>query len=242
MTVGAAGRAEAVGGPRPTLVTGGTGALGIHVLRRLLDAGQHVTATWLGPAAPARMFEELGRPDRLTLVRADVTDPESVQALVGDLPGLGAVVNLVGGYAAGPRVHETAPPAFQAMLSLNLTPSFLLARSAMPLLVAGGGGAFVSVSSRAALRPFAGAAGYITAKAALIALVQALDVEYRDAGVRCNVVIPSTIDTPANRQAQPAADFSRWVAPAQIADVVAFLLTPQSSAVTGAAVPVYGCA
>lgn len=221
-------------------MTGGTGGLGVEVLRRLLDAGRHVTATWLDPAARDRTLAELGRPDRLTLVRADVTDPDAVEALVCDLPHLGAVVNLVGGYAAGPRVHETAPEDFQAMLALNLTPSFLLARSAMPLLLARGGGAFVAVSSRAALRPFAGAAGYITAKAALIALVQALDAEYRDAGVRCNVVVPSTIDTPANRQAQPAADFSRWVAPGQIADVVAFLVGAQSSAVGGAAVPVYG--
>lgn len=163
-----------------------------------------------------------------------------METLIADLPGLGGVVNLVGGYQAGQKVHETDPEAFEVMLRLNLCPTFLLARSAIPRLTAGGGGALVAVSSRAALRPFPGAAGYITSKAALIALVQALDAEYRDAGVRCNVVVPSTIDTPANRRSQPDADHSQWVTPAEIAAVVLFLLSDGSAPISGAAVPVYG--
>ncbi len=227
------------GVPRPTLVAGGTGALGTAVLAGLLDAGQPVVATWLHEGERDAVRQQFDR-RALTLVRADVTDPTSVEALVADLPDLGAVVNLVGGYVAGQKVHETQPEAFEAMLRLNLRPTFLLARSAMPRLTAGGGGAFVAVSSRAALRPFPGAAGYITSKAALIALVQALDTEYRNAGVRCNVVVPSTIDTAANRRSEPAADHSRWVTPAEIARVVLFLLSPGSAPISGAAVPVYG--
>jgi NAD(P)-dependent dehydrogenase (short-subunit alcohol dehydrogenase family) len=98
----------------------------------------------------------------------------------------------------------------------------------------------VGVSSRAALRPFAGAAGYVVGKAALLAFVQALDAEYRDAGVRCNAILPSVIDTPANRAAQPDADYGKWVAPASIAKVVRFLVSDESAPMTGAAVPVYG--
>lgn len=225
---------------RSTLVAGGTGALGAAVLRALLDAGQPVVATWLHEGERDAVQQQFADQSRLRLVRADVTELASVEALIADLPELGAVVNLVGGYAAGGKVHETDPEAFETMLRLNLRPSFLLARSAMPRLIAGGGGAFVAVSSRAALRPFPGAAGYITAKAALIALVQALDCEYRNDGVRCNVVVPSTIDTPANRRAEPAADHSRWVSPAEIAQVVLFLLSPGSMPISGAAVPVYG--
>jgi NAD(P)-dependent dehydrogenase (short-subunit alcohol dehydrogenase family) len=98
----------------------------------------------------------------------------------------------------------------------------------------------VCVSSRAAVRPFAGAAGYITAKAALLALVEALAVEYRDDGVRANAVLPSVIDTPANRAGQPDADHSRWVPPERIADVIAFLCSAASAVTSGAAIPVYG--
>ncbi len=226
--------------PRPTLVAGGTGALGTAVLDALLEAGQPVLATWLDEGERDAVRQRFAGDRALTLVRADVTDSASVEALLADHPDLGGVVNLVGGYQAGRKVHETDPDAFQAMLRLNLTPTFLLARSAIPRLLAGGGGSLVAVSSRAALRPFPGAAGYITSKAALIALVQALDTEYRDAGVRCNIVVPSTIDTPANRRSQPAADHSRWVTPAEIAQVVLFLLSDGSAPISGAAVPVYG--
>ena len=110
----------------------------------------------------------------------------------------------------------------------------------MPRLVERGGGAFVGVSARAALRPFAGAAGYVAGKAALLAFVQALDAEYRDQGVRANAILPSVIDTPANREAQPDADHSKWVDPGAIAKVVRFLVSDDSAPMSGAAVPVYG--
>jgi NAD(P)-dependent dehydrogenase (short-subunit alcohol dehydrogenase family) len=96
------------------------------------------------------------------------------------------------------------------------------------------------VSSRAAERPFPGAAGYISSKAAVAAFARAVAVEYRDAGVRCNVVVPSVIDTPTNRAAQPDADHSRWVSPGQIASTIRFLAGEESAATSGATVPVYG--
>jgi NAD(P)-dependent dehydrogenase (short-subunit alcohol dehydrogenase family) len=96
------------------------------------------------------------------------------------------------------------------------------------------------VSSRAALRPFAGAAGYVTSKLAVLGLVDSLAAEYRDEGVRVNAVLPSVIDTPGNRAGQPDADHSRWVAPDQIAGVVLFLSGEDATAVSGAHIPVYG--
>jgi NAD(P)-dependent dehydrogenase (short-subunit alcohol dehydrogenase family) len=98
----------------------------------------------------------------------------------------------------------------------------------------------VCVGSRAALRPFAGAAGYVAAKAATIAFAQAVAVEYADDRVRCNAILPSVIDTPANRAAMPDADWSRWVAPAQLAGVIAHLCSDDGAATSGAAIPVYG--
>lgn len=222
------------------LVAGGTGALGTAVLRALLEVDRPVVATWRAEEQRDRVRDDFADASGLTLVEADMTDPASVEEAVAGVPSLDAVVNLVGGYAAGTKVHKTDPDAFDAMLRLNLRPGFLLARAAIPRLVEAGGGTFVGVSARAALRPFSGAAGYITAKAAVLAFIQALDAEYRNVGVRCNAILPSIIDTPANRRSQPDADFSRWVSPEQIATVVRFLTSAESAPISGAAVPVYG--
>jgi len=137
-------------------------------------------------------------------------------------------------------VHETDPEEFERLMRLNLRPNILLAKAAIPRFLRRGGGAFVAVSARPALRPFAGAAAYITSKAAVLALIQAREAEYRNDGIRCNAVLPSVIDTPANRAAQPDADYSKWVPPEQIAKVIAFLVSDDSAPTSGAAVPVYG--
>ncbi len=222
------------------LVAGGTGALGTAVVTALLDAGFPVVTTWVEERERDRTASQFAHVAGLTLVEADLTDPAAVAGVVDGVPNLRAVVNLVGGYAASGKVHETDPDEFDRMLALNLRPGFLLARAAMPRLVAAGGGAFVAVSARAALEPFAGAAAYITAKAAVVAFVRALDAEYRHAGVRCNAIAPGVIDTPANRRHQPEADHSTWTAPADIAAVVRFLVDDDSGVVTGATIPVYG--
>jgi NAD(P)-dependent dehydrogenase (short-subunit alcohol dehydrogenase family) len=153
---------------------------------------------------------------------------------------LKALVNLVGGYAIGGPVHETPVEQFERQLTLNLRPTYLVTKAALPHLVDAGGGAIVCMSARAAVRPFRGAAGYATAKAAVIAFVQAVAVEYRAAGVRCNAVLPSVIDTPANRDREPDADTSRWVPPEQVAAVIRFLCSDDSAPTSGAAIPVYG--
>src|SRR5919112_1691992 len=158
------------------------------------------------------------------------------------VPGddLRALVNLVGGFAAGGRVHETPIDDFDKQLRLNLRPAYLMCAAAIPVLLAAGGGAIVCVSARAAVQPFAGAAGYITAKRAVLALVDALYEEYRDDHIRSNAIMPSTIDTPANRKSMPDADFDTWVKPEEIARVVAFLCSDDARVTSGGRVPVYG--
>jgi NAD(P)-dependent dehydrogenase (short-subunit alcohol dehydrogenase family) len=232
--------AEAPQSERAVLVAGGTGALGGATLAELLDAGHRVTATWLEDRERERVEADLGGHERLSLVKADLMTPEGAEGAVAATPGIGAVVNLVGGYAAGPLVHESDPDEFDRMLQLNLRPGFLLARAAVPRLLEAGGGAYVGVSARPALRPFAGAAPYVTAKAAVLAFVQALDADYRKQGIRANAIVPSVIDTPANRAADPDADYSDWVQPAQIARVIRFLVSDDAAVTSGAAVPVYG--
>jgi NAD(P)-dependent dehydrogenase (short-subunit alcohol dehydrogenase family) len=217
------------------LVAGGTGYLGTAVVRELLAAGYSITATWVVEREAERLAAE-----PVELVHADLFDAEQVGKAVDGTEDLEAVVNLVGGYSEGPRVHETDPDEFDGLMRLNVKPCFLLARAAMPRLIERGAGAFVGVSARPALRPFPGASGYIASKAAVLALIQALDAEYKHDGIRCNAILPSVIDTPANRSAQPDADYSKWVQPEEIAKVVRFLVSDDSAPISGAAVPVYG--
>ncbi|MFJ6165699.1 SDR family NAD(P)-dependent oxidoreductase [Micromonospora orduensis] len=224
---------------RSVLVTGGSGGLGRAVVASFVEAGWRVVVPQraLPGSEPAA--------DALVRVAADLTDPagaaRAVEAAVGEPAApLRAVVNLVGGYASGGLVHETPVEEFERMLTLNLRPTYLATQAALPHLVAGGGGAVVCVSARAAVAPFPGAAGYVTAKAAVLAFANAVAVEYRSRGVRCNTVLPSVIDTPANRAAQPTADHSRWVGPAEIAPVIRFLASADSAPTSGATVPVYG--
>jgi NAD(P)-dependent dehydrogenase (short-subunit alcohol dehydrogenase family) len=218
------------------LVAGGTGALGAAVVKELVEAGYPVGATWVVESERERLEGLEG----VELIKADLFDPAQAAAAVAAISDLGAVVNLVGGYAETGRVHETDPEEFDRVMRLNLRPNILLARAAIPRWLRGGGGSFVAVSARPALRPFPGAPAYIVSKAAVLSFVQTLDAEYRHDGVRANAILPSVIDTPANRAAQPDADYSKWVAPGEIAKVIRFLVSDDSTPMSGAAVPVYG--
>lgn len=222
------------------LVSGGTGALGRAVLRELLRAGREVTATWVKREERDAVEGELGHEPGLALVEADLGGPEGAQVAVEAAGPLGAVVSLVGGYAGGRRVGDTDAGELDRMVAVNVRPLFLLARAAMPVLASAGGGAFVGVSARVALEPRGGDAAYAASKAAVLGLIRSLAVEYRDLGVRANAIVPSTIDTPANREAMPRSDHSRWVAPEEIARVVRFLVSEDSAPTSGAAIPVYG--
>jgi NAD(P)-dependent dehydrogenase (short-subunit alcohol dehydrogenase family) len=228
-------------GEKPSvLVAGGTGALGAAVLDELVESGYPVTATWVVDHERERVEQQFEGRSGLALVQADLMDPEAVDEAVGGVERLGAVVNLVGGFSMPGRVHESGIEDFEQQLRLNLRPGYLLAQAGIPRMIENGGGSFVGVSARPALQPFAGAAGYITAKAGVLAFIRALDAEYRNEGVRSNAILPSVIDTPANRRNQPDADHSKWVPPQQIAKVVRFLVSDESAPTSGAALPVYG--
>jgi NAD(P)-dependent dehydrogenase (short-subunit alcohol dehydrogenase family) len=219
------------------VVSGGTGGLGSAVTAVLLEAGWHVVV----PFVDERELERVKEHPHLELVAADLFDPEAAAAVIERAPDpFGGLVNLVGGFAAGGRVHETPIEDFERQFRLNLRPTYLLCHAALPRMLEAGGGAIVCVSTRAAVRPFAGAAGYISSKAAVLAFVDALAAEYTKDGIRANAILPSVIDTPANRASQPDADFSRWVPPEQIAHVIRFLCSDESAPISGGHVPVYG--
>ena len=225
------------------IITGGTGGLGAAVTTRLLDGGWRVVVPWVAEEELARVQER----DGLELVQADLFDQGAVEHVVAAAAGerqrapLRGLVNLVGGFAAGGRVHETPVEEFERQFRLNLRATYLMTQAVVArLLQDGTGGSIVCVGTRAALQPFRGAAGYISSKAAVLAFTSAVAVEYRDDGIRCNAILPSVIDTPGNRASMPDADFSRWVKPEEIAGVIAHLLSDDSSPTSGASIPVYG--
>ena len=221
---------------RTAIVSGGTGGLGGAVTQALVEDGWRVVV-------PYRDEKKLaGAPthERLEYVAADLFETGGALDAVARAPGrLGALVNLVGGFSAPGRVHETSIEDFERQFRVNLRPAYLLCHAAIPRML-DDGGAIVCVSTRAAVRPFSGAAGYISSNAAVLAFVDALAAEYTNDGIRANAILPSVIDTPANRAAEPDADHSRWVAPAAIARVISFLCSDASQATSGAHIPVYG--
>jgi NAD(P)-dependent dehydrogenase (short-subunit alcohol dehydrogenase family) len=171
----------------------------------------------------------------------DLTRPgEAARAVAAAGPELEALIHLVGGYAGGALVAETGDDVWRRMQTLNLDAAFYATRAAVPVLTARPGGRLVLIGARPAVEPVAGLAAYAVAKAGVVALARTLALELAPRQATCNVVLPSVIDTPANRAAMPKADASRWVAPASLAAVIAWLASPAASDVNGAVVPVYG--
>ena len=219
------------------IITGGTGGLGAAVVARFIAGGWRVIVPWVNEAE----LERVERSDNLVLVQADLFDEQAVAALAAEAgPDLRAVVNLVGGFAAGGRLHETNVSELEGQLRINLTPAWLVSAAGIPAMLAAGEGAIVCVSSRTALEPFSGGAAYATAKRAVLGLVDALHVEYHGDGIRTNAVLPSTIDTPGNRAAMPDADPANWVTAAQIGATIFDLCSSDFAATRGAHIPVDG--
>ena len=224
---------------RTALVTGGTGGLGAAVTTHLLETGWRVVVPWVARTELGRLADHPG----LHLVEADLSDEAQLRQAVSlaaaeESAPLFGVVNLVGGFTSGPRVHETPIEVLDAQLDLNVRTAYAVTRAALPHLLAGGGGSVVCMSTAATKRPFAGGAAYVTSKAAVTALVETLAVEYAADGVRVNALLPVVIDTPANRAAMPDANRRSWSQPAEIARVIRFLLSDDGAAVTGASIPV----
>jgi NAD(P)-dependent dehydrogenase (short-subunit alcohol dehydrogenase family) len=160
--------------------------------------------------------------------------------MVADHGLLDVLVNAVGGYAGGTPLWELDLKVLDQMLALNLRSGFVLCRTIVPVMLKQGSGTIVNVASRAAVDHAAGAAAYAASKAAAVAMTDSLAADLKGTGVRVNSVLPSIIDTEANRKAMPQADFAKWPKPEDIARVVLFLCSEESKLVQGASVPVYG--
>jgi NAD(P)-dependent dehydrogenase (short-subunit alcohol dehydrogenase family) len=220
------------------LITGAKGGLGTHVTQAFLDAGAQV-------AGVSRSIRDSDfQSPSFAAIPAELSSPGAAanlaQTVLGRFPRVDAIVHLMGGFAGGQSVAGTEPDVLERMLDMNLRSAFHVARAFLPAMRERGGGRILAVGSRTAVEPKAMLGAYTASKAALVALIRTIALENRDRGVTANVVLPGTMDTPANRASMPEADFSQWVKPEQVAAMLVHLASDAASDVSGAVIPIYG--
>ena len=223
---------------RSVIVTGGSGALGQAITRRFLAEGAVVCVPWIVDGERQRLegsVDPATRP-RLMLERCDAGNDAAMERLVGGVLDrhrrVDVLVSAVGGFAMG-DLAETDRSLWEQMLALNLTTQYVAARAVLPHMLQAASGRIVAVASRAVVPPSAGFIAYTVAKAGVIAFVQALAAETKGRGVTVNAVLPSTMDTPANRAAMPDVDPKTWIPVEAVADAIAFLAAETSAHVSG---------
>jgi NAD(P)-dependent dehydrogenase (short-subunit alcohol dehydrogenase family) len=225
------------------LVAGGTGGLGRAVSIAFLEEGATVVVTYRRQSEFEALRDAAGaHASRLEGHGIDVTNDAAVHQMIASVFAkhgrLDAMTNAVGGYAAGRKLWEAEPTILDQMLSLNLYSGYVLSRSVIPAMLKQGHGAIVNVASRAAIDHAASAAAYAASKAAAVAMVDSLAADLKGTGIRANSILPSIIDTEANRRAMPDADFAKWPKPRDIAQVILFLCSDDAKMIHGAAIPV----
>jgi NAD(P)-dependent dehydrogenase (short-subunit alcohol dehydrogenase family) len=220
------------------LVTGANGGLGREVTQAMLDAGAMVVGT--SPKIQATEF----RGNTFVALPGELSSPAGAQAVVDFVVSkfgrLDVLAHTVGGFAGGPSIAETDDATYQRMMDLNLNCTFYLLRAAIPVMRKTRGARIVAIGSRAAVDPGAGVGAYSASKAAMVSLIRTVAAENKDVELTANVILPGTMDTPANRQAMPTADVSKWVQPAHVAGLIAWLAGEAGKDVNGAVLPVYG--
>lgn len=220
------------------LITGAKGGLGTSVTQSFLEAG----ATVIG------VSRSIGASDfphpRFIAMPAELSNGDAAQSLVdgvvANFQRLDVLVHLIGGFAGGKSVSETDDATFDRMLDMNVRSAFYIVRAVIPHMRKQGSGRILAIGSRAAAEPQALAGAYSASKAALVSLIRTLAIENKDRSISANVILPGTMDTPANRAADPRADFSKWVQPNQVASMLLHLASDAGSQINGAVIPVYG--
>ncbi len=230
---------------RVVAITGAAGNLSVAVAHAFHSAGAKLALIDRTSSRLPNLFPHLANsPDHLFAPPTDVTDPGSVAAAVEEIirrfGRIDALVNIAGGYRAGAPLHETPLSDWDFMLNLNARSVFVVCQAVIPHMLRQGDGRIVNIASRAALSGGAYSAAYSASKTAVVRLTESMDAELKDYGININCVMPSMIDTPQNRAAIPDADFSRWVAPEALADVILFMSSDGARAIHGAAIPVFG--
>jgi NAD(P)-dependent dehydrogenase (short-subunit alcohol dehydrogenase family) len=220
------------------LITGAVGGLGTNVTEEFLAAGALVVGT-------SRTIADSDFPNpRFAAIAADLTDAQAAQKLTGDVmrrfQKIDTLVHVTGGFAGGKPIAETDDATWDKMINMNLKSAINILRAVIPQMRQTGQGRIIAIGSRQAVEPAANLSAYNASKAALVSLIQTAALENKDLDITANVILPATMNTPANRKANPGADPAKWVQPERVAALVAFLASPAGGQISGAAIPVYG--
>lgn len=220
------------------LITGAKGGLGTYVTKAFLEIGAQVVGV-------SRSIKDSDFPNsRFAAVAAELSSGDAARAVadgvVSRFGRIDALVHLLGAFAGGHRVDETDDATLDQMFNLNFRSTFHILRAVIPHMRAQGSGSILAIGTRAALDPTPGIGVYAASKAALVTLMRTVAAENKDSGISANVVLPVTMDTAANRAAMPGADYSKWIQPDQVADLLTHLASARASQVTGAVIPIYG--
>jgi NAD(P)-dependent dehydrogenase (short-subunit alcohol dehydrogenase family) len=220
------------------LITGAHGGLGTNVTEEFLTAGAQVVGT-----SRAIADTDFLNP-RFTAIAANLTDAQAAQKLTDEVirrfQKIDTLVHVMGGFAGGKSVAETDEATWEQMMNINLKSAVNILRAVIPHMRQAGRGSIIAIGSRTAVDPVANLSAYSASKAALLSLIQTTALENKDLEITANVILPGTMDTPANRKAMPGADPAKRVQPERVAALVAFLASPAGAQITGAAIPVYG--
>ena len=227
------------------LITGGTGALGREASLAFLKSNTVAAITHVTDKEIPQLESALGGlMKKVMLIKADIGSELEVKKLVSDMVKkygrIDILINVVGGYVGGKKVTEMTEKEWDLMMNLNLKTAFLISKHVVEQMVMQSSGKVIHVAARLALKGVAGNSAYGASKSGLIRLVESLSDEVKDKNINVNCIMPSIIDTAANRKEMPSADFSKWVKPSEIAQVMLFLASDDSRPIHGAAIPVYG--
>lgn len=223
---------------KTVLITGAKGGLGTFMTKTFLAAGASV-------AGVSRTIRQLDFAEaRFAAMPGELSSGEAARRVVGAVAErfqrIDILVHLVGGFAGGASVSETDDATLERMLDLNFRSAFYVMRAVIPIMRAAGRGRIIAIGSRAAVEPQPKIAAYSASKAALVSLIHSAAKENKDRGITANVILSGMMDTPANRAAEPLADVSQWIDPQQVANVALWLASDSASAISGAAIAVYG--
>jgi NAD(P)-dependent dehydrogenase (short-subunit alcohol dehydrogenase family) len=229
---------------RVILVTGGTGALGSAVTKVFSGCNAKVISTYVNNAKIEGLEEPVK--SRIELIRADLGKEDQVKNLVSNVlkkySEIHILVNVVGGYLGGKSVAELDEKEWDLMMTMNLKSAFLISKHVIPKMISSKAGKIVHVSTVSGLKSAGYDSAYSASKAGLIRFVESLSEEVKQFNINVNCIMPSVIDTPQNRRNMPNADFSKWVQLQDIANLILFLCSEESKAITGSAIPIHGLA
>jgi NAD(P)-dependent dehydrogenase (short-subunit alcohol dehydrogenase family) len=224
------------------LVTGGTGALGSSITKAFVESNATVISSYISDREKGQAQTE--NKSIVQLVKVNITKEEEVvkfvSSIIDQYSRIDILVNVVGAYIGGKSVHELDEEEWDLMMNLNLKSAFLISKHVIRQMLSSKYGKIIHVSSKNGLHSEGYDSAYSASKSGLIRLVESLSKETKESNINVNCIMPSTIDTQANRKAMPNEDFNKWVKPENLANVVLFLSSEESKTITGAAIPTFG--